>query len=541
MGVLCATVLLLPAGAAEGAPAGRVVAWGCQDGGNWGQCNIPSGLTTVTAVAAGQYHSLALRRDGTVVAWGCGANAPGQCSVPTGLSGVTAIAAGTDQSLALRSDGTVVAWGCLDESGDHGQCSVPSGLSGVTAIAAGGAHSLALRSDGTVVGWGCGGIAAYGQCSVPGGLSGVTAIAAGFFHSLALRSDGTVVALGCGLDNVGQCSVPGGLSGVTAIAAAGFHSLALKSDGTVVAWGCGIDNGQCSVPDGLSGVVAIAAHDYHSVALRSDGTVVVWGCGGGTNDGGQCSVPAGLSGVGAISAGRFHNLALVPLADQTIAFPAPPGKTYGDADFTVSATASSGLAVSLAATGNCSVSGATVHLTGAGSCTLTASQAGDASHNPAQDVSQTFAIAKADQSIAFVAPAKKTFGAPDFTVKAAASSGLPVSFAAKGRCTVSGARVHLTGAGSCTITASQPGDENHNAAPDVSRTVSIAPTPCTVPNVVGKPLVSAKRAIARRHCRTGKVAFAVSRSRKGVVVAQSRRPGRILPPRSKIDLVVSRG
>src|SRR5439155_1311086 len=199
MGVLCATVLLFPAGAAEGAPAGRVVAWGCQDGGNWGQCSIPSGLTTVTAVAAGQYHSLALRRDGTVVAWGCG------------------------------------------------------------------------------------------------------------------------------LDNAGQCSVPGGLSGVTAIAAGAFHSLALKSDGTVVAWGCGIDNGQCTVPDGLSGVVAIAAHDYHSVALRSDGTVVVWGCGGGTNDGGQCSVPAGLAGVGAIAAGRFHNLALIPLADQTIDFPAPPG------------------------------------------------------------------------------------------------------------------------------------------------------------------------------------------------------------------------
>src|SRR5438874_11198116 len=134
--VICATVLLLPAGAAQASAAGRVVAWGCQGGGNWGQCNIPAGLTAVTAVAAGQYHSLALRRDGTVVAWGCGANAPGQCSVPTGLSGVTAIAAGTDHSLALRSDGTVVAWGWLDEAGDHGEGDVPGGVSGVAAIAA---------------------------------------------------------------------------------------------------------------------------------------------------------------------------------------------------------------------------------------------------------------------------------------------------------------------------------------------------------------------------------------------------------------------
>ena len=60
----------------------------------------------------------------------------GQCSVPIGLSGVTAIAAGFAHSLALKGDGTVVAWGCGSSPND-GQCSVPAGLSGVTAIAAG--------------------------------------------------------------------------------------------------------------------------------------------------------------------------------------------------------------------------------------------------------------------------------------------------------------------------------------------------------------------------------------------------------------------
>ena len=58
-------------------------------------------------------HSLALKSDGTVVAWGCGSGLNrGQCSVPGSLAGVTAIAAGTYHSLALKSDGTVVAWGC---------------------------------------------------------------------------------------------------------------------------------------------------------------------------------------------------------------------------------------------------------------------------------------------------------------------------------------------------------------------------------------------------------------------------------------------
>jgi hypothetical protein len=309
---LGALAILFPAGAAQATATGAVVAWGC--GADFGQCDVPSGLTGVTAVAGGSFHSLALKGDGTVVAWGCGfafggSFDYGQCSVPSGLSSVTAIAAGTYHSVALKSDGTVVAWGC-GRGADFGQCSVPGSLSGVTAIAASQAHSLALNGDGTVVASGCGMSADLGQCSVPSGLTGVTAVAAGDWHSLALKGDGTVVAWGCGMGfDFGQCSVPSGLSGVTAIAAAYGHSLALKGDGTVVAWGCGspIDYGQCSVPSGLSGIIAVAAGMHHSLALKGDGTVAAWGC---ANDFGQCSVPSGLSGVSAIAAGTYHSLAV---------------------------------------------------------------------------------------------------------------------------------------------------------------------------------------------------------------------------------------
>src|SRR5207244_3321973 len=124
--------LLFTASAAQATAAGRPVAWGCG-----GQCRLPSGLSGVTALAASSVHSLALKSDGTVVAWGCGDAFPDyqQCSVPSGLSGVTAIAAGRAQSLALKSGGTVVAWGCRSAFPDPGTCSLPSGLSGVTAIA----------------------------------------------------------------------------------------------------------------------------------------------------------------------------------------------------------------------------------------------------------------------------------------------------------------------------------------------------------------------------------------------------------------------
>jgi PASTA domain len=161
-------------------------------------------------------------------------------------------------------------------------------------------------------------------------------------------------------------------------------------------------------------------------------------------------------------------------------------------------------------------------------------------------VSRTFAIAKASQAITFATLANKKLGDPDFTVTARASSGLAVAFAARGSCTVIGARVHLAGAGSCTITASQAGNANYRAAPAVARTFSIGrraqPLRCKVPRVISKKLPAARSTITKRHCRTGNVTRVYSRTRqKGVVIRQSRRPGRVLPANSKIDLVVSRG
>jgi predicted outer membrane repeat protein len=82
-------------------------------------------------------------------------------------------------------------------------------------------------------------------------------------------------------------------------------------------------------------------------------------------------------------------------------------------------------------------------------------------------------IGKADQTITFNALANKNLGDADFAVSATASSGLAVSFVASGSCTLNSNTVHLTGIGSCTITASQSGDANYNSAPDVSRTFSI--------------------------------------------------------------------
>lgn len=159
-----------------------------------GQLNVPFGLTGVKAVAAGQSHSVALKEDGTVVAWG--SNYYGECNVPAGLNNVIAIAAGMSHTLALRSNGTVVAWGATNPPDwdwneiDYGQTAVPAGLTDVIEIAAGNYHSLALKSDGTIVQWGG---TSPGQ--QPGDYSwsvvptGVISISTGASHTAVLKQE----------------------------------------------------------------------------------------------------------------------------------------------------------------------------------------------------------------------------------------------------------------------------------------------------------------------------------------------------------------
>jgi len=292
----------------------------------FGVSNTPAGLTNLVAISAGNNYLLGLKADGTVAVWGNPVQFPisppyfntnlvdSVTNVPAGLSNVTAIAAGAGHALALKADGTIVAWG--DDG--YGQTKVPAGLSNVVAIAAGEDHSLALTADGRLVSWG----SYYGMAHTigleghwpvtdpPAGLSNVMAIASGEDHDLAVRSDGTVVAWGL----PGTSIVPAGLSNVIAIACGsaipvnmgsiGFN-LALRTDGTVFSWNYtngvyGLSYSPLSsppvVPAGLSNVVAIAANNF-GMALKADGSVITWGLT-------PSNAPPGLSNVIAIAAGN---------------------------------------------------------------------------------------------------------------------------------------------------------------------------------------------------------------------------------------------
>jgi alpha-tubulin suppressor-like RCC1 family protein len=317
---------------------GRVIAWGAGEPGasghpHYGQSIVPAAASDeVIAIAAGAVSSLALKSNGTVVAWGH--NDVGQLTVPAGLGPVVAIASSTDSShfLALKANGTLAAWGYNTLGQVTGSPSsgiatanpvAPGGqtITDVVAIAAGSHHNLALKYNGTVVAWGTN---QFGSTVVPSGLNNVVAVAAGYDHCLALKADGTVVAWG-GLNTYGEITVPAGLGGVVAISAAGDHSVALKSDGTVVAWGNNF-HGQTDVPAGLSDVVAISAGNGHVLALKNNGTLVTWG---NDSDGQTLVLPPAQSCVLAISAGGRHSLALVVAPPVVLTPPATQVRLAG--------------------------------------------------------------------------------------------------------------------------------------------------------------------------------------------------------------------
>jgi hypothetical protein len=293
---------------------------------------VPFGLTDVTAIALGDLHALALKKDGSLVVWGDNTNS--QIFVPAGLNGnIAAIAAGGNVSGVVRTDGTVQLWG--ESLG--GVTTPPAGLTGVKQLAIGGSHSiglyhaLALKTDGTVVAWGSN---SNGQLNVPAGLSGVVAIGASDRLSVALKADGTVVRWGVTFS--GAVAFPTGLSGIAAIATNGGaeHALALKTDGTVIAWGANSSN-QCNVPAGLTDVVAIATGNFHSLALKSDGSVVAWG----SNVNGQTTAPAALLPGYAIAASSRANFLIT---GAHLYLTAPPSAQNavagGTATFSVGAT-----------------------------------------------------------------------------------------------------------------------------------------------------------------------------------------------------------
>ena len=289
-------------------------------------------LTTISEaasarVAAGSFHTMLLKTDGTLWAWGD--NSSGQLGdgTTTNKSSSTQVGTGTDwaavtggyapQTVAIKSNGTLWAWGNNSggQLGDGTTVSKSSPTQVGTAtnwstISAGDSHTVAIKTDGTLWAWGSN---AYGQLGDGtmtqryspiqiGTATNWSTIAVGQFHTVAIKTDGTLWAWGWNLygqlgnGTTSDKSTPtqiGTAVNWSAVAAGYAHTIALRSDGTLWAWGLN-SNGQLG--DGSTTAIyspkkvgtgsswsVVAAGDSHTIAIMSDGTL--WTC--GKNDNGQ--------------------------------------------------------------------------------------------------------------------------------------------------------------------------------------------------------------------------------------------------------------
>ncbi|MBS1773996.1 MAG: T9SS type A sorting domain-containing protein [Bacteroidetes bacterium] len=311
---------------------GTLWSWG--DNSTYGQLGIGSttsqsspvqvgSANTWVSIAAGGFHSLALKADGTLYSWGGNPNgamgfgsAISSQTVPTLLSSLTTdwlqISTGDGHTLALKSDGTLWAWG-RNSSGQLGIGSTTQQLSAVQvgtatnwiSVSAGGNHSLALKSDGTLWAWGWNGWGQLGIGSTTNQSSPVQVgsattwkcISTGYYHSMAVRNDGTIWGWGYGLSSqlgIGSSSSANtptqGGSNTTWVSVSGGadHSMALRSDGTLWATGSNGfgDIGQSSATSSVSSWTQIGsatnwisgiAGGGHSIALQANGDLYTWG------------------------------------------------------------------------------------------------------------------------------------------------------------------------------------------------------------------------------------------------------------------------
>jgi alpha-tubulin suppressor-like RCC1 family protein len=312
--------------------------------------SVVGGFTDWCQVSAGSNHSLAVRTNGTLWAWGCNSNGllgddtttstSSPVSVVGGFTDWCQVSAGSNHSLAVRTNGTMWAWG-FPGDGRLGDGTITGAISPVSVVggftdwcqaSAGGFHSGGIRCDGSLWMWGYNGKGQLGvvdttdRCSpvsVAGGFTDWRQVGAGHKHTVALKQNGTLWAWG--YNNCGQLgdastnntsspvSVVGGFTDWCQISAGKYHNAGLRTNGTIWAWGgnnCGQigdstlvnKSSPVSVVGGFTNWCLVAAYE-HTSAIKTDGSLWTWGpsCFGQIGDGFTVNRSSPVSIVGGLT------------------------------------------------------------------------------------------------------------------------------------------------------------------------------------------------------------------------------------------------
>ncbi len=169
---------------------------------------------------------------------------------------------------------------------------------------------------------------------------------------------------------------------------------------------------------------------------------------------------------------------LIGKMPQSIIFDAPRAHTCGDAPFLLAATSDAGLPITFTVDDPsiASVAGQTLTILNEGSVTITATQSGGDTFLPAVPVQRTLTVSKKNQQITFSPLNNMLFGDAPVTLNASSTSGLDVVMSSSDQqiASINGQQMNIAGAGTVTITASQPGNECFSQAAPVSNTFSVA-------------------------------------------------------------------
>ena len=230
--------------------------------------------------------------------------------------------------------------------------------------------------------------------------------------------------------------------------------------------------------------VSFAVVSGTSATVESNGTVTITGAG-------VTTIRASQDGNASYNpAPTVEKTLTVNKVSQSITFGSLSNASLTSGTYQLSATASSGLGVSFTSSDNtvAEVSGTTLTLKKGGSIIITASQGGNGTYLPATDVSQPLTVIDDTQQAQTITWSQtlgtRAFGVADLDLNATASSGLPITYLSSdssvakivngsGADDVNGTYLQVVGAGTATITATQAGNGQYQAASPVAKSVTV--------------------------------------------------------------------